>query len=217
MKINRVTNLRAESPVGDLNETGSGVLESLKNVLARDVVEAVYFAGRVVKHRKRIGDLWDAGPYKGIPSEPTMEQARLGCRILGELLAQEGASLKELSEAGAGRIQSELYALAEPGPRRAGRRRPPSENPRRRCACGSALTAAWGPFEHGRSPCVMKSLLGFSSRGPGSGGNVSAPGGPHACPEPVEGPPPKRERRPGFSKCDLASAQLDKPAGAGII
>ncbi|HSZ54885.1 MAG TPA: hypothetical protein VK797_04450 [Tepidisphaeraceae bacterium] len=89
------------------------MLESLKDVPSRDVVEAVYFAGRVVKHRKRIGDLWDAGPYKGIPSEPTMEQARLGCRILDELLAQEGTSLKELSEGGAGRVQSELYALAE--------------------------------------------------------------------------------------------------------
>jgi hypothetical protein len=113
MKVSRVTNLRAESPVSDLNEAGSRVLESLKDVPSSDVVEAVYFAGRVVKHRKRIGDLWDAGPYRGIPSEPTMEQARLGCRILDELLAQEGTSLKELSEAGAGRIQSELYALAE--------------------------------------------------------------------------------------------------------
>lgn len=84
------------------------MFELLKDLPTDDLVEAIYFASRVVKHR----DAPDrVGPFESISSEPTKEQATLGRRILDELLRREDTDLEHLSEAGASRVQSDLFAL----------------------------------------------------------------------------------------------------------
>ena len=84
------------------------MLDLLKDLPADDLVEAIYFASRVVKHRD---DLDRVGPFESISSEPTKEQAKFGRQILDELLRREDTDLEHLSEAGASRIQSDLFAL----------------------------------------------------------------------------------------------------------
>ena len=87
------------------------------------VLEALYFGARIITHRDRANGAGRVGPFKGISTEPSEEDAKLGRQIVSELLRREGSDLQNLSRDAAGRVVSELYSLAhrrislEPGPR----------------------------------------------------------------------------------------------------
>lgn len=68
-------------------------LNSLDPWLAR---EGIYFAKRVLKHRKRIRhdpkELW----YRNLETDPSEEQVNLGLQLISEIEAAEGKSVKKL-------------------------------------------------------------------------------------------------------------------------
>ena len=74
------------------------MFEYLDSMNSSLVVGGTHFAGRVLKHRKRIRrsprDLW----YPDIEDVPSAEQVDVGLRLISDIEAAEGKPVKELDE-----------------------------------------------------------------------------------------------------------------------
>jgi hypothetical protein len=84
-------------------------LHSMDPWLAR---EGIYFAKRVLKHRRRIRhdpkELW----YRNIETDPSAEQVDLGVQLISQIEAAEGKPVKEFDEARAWDYIGELADIS---------------------------------------------------------------------------------------------------------
>ena len=72
------------------------------------LVEAAYYAIRLIKHRLGISDVKNGLIVKGLPSEPSPEGEGIALKIIEEIEQTEGASLHEMSKESAEKYISAL-------------------------------------------------------------------------------------------------------------
>ena len=88
------------------------MLESLNEQPTDRVLAALYFAARLITHRNALNGSGRIGPFKGIRSEPSKEEATLGRQIVNDMLRRESSDLENLSAGAASRILSDLVSMA---------------------------------------------------------------------------------------------------------
>ncbi len=72
------------------------------------LVEAVYYATRLIKHRLSISDAKNGLIVRGLASEPSPEGEEIALKVIEEIERIEGASLQKISKEGAEKYISAL-------------------------------------------------------------------------------------------------------------